>query len=153
DIFGTTVLVRRAQGPVTFTSTTGFLNWKTQDATDLDYTPLPIATRDNNEKDFQFTQEARFASADGAPIRLSDAARLRWQSGVFLFTQDYKQDAVNSFSPFVVAPFPVSQHSPRSALDDFGIGVFGQGTVTFSDRFDLIAGARFDYEDKSATLE
>jgi iron complex outermembrane recepter protein len=153
DMFGTTVLVRRGKGPVTFTSTTGFLNWKTQDATDLDYTPLPIVTRDNTEKDFQFTQEVRFASGDGAAIALSDAARLRWQGGLFLFTQNYEQDAVNSFSPFVILPFPVSQHSPRSALDDFGIGLFGQGTVTLNDRLDLIAGARFDYEDKSATLE
>ena len=52
-----------------------------------------------------------------------------------------------------MAPFAVGQHSPRSALDDFGLGLFGQGTVTFSERFDLAAGARFDYENKSAILE
>ena len=153
DVLGTTILARRASGPVVFSSTTGFLNWKTQDVTDLDYTPHPIATRDNTEKDFQFTQEIRFASAETAPVRLSDAARLRWQSGVFLFTQSYEQDAINNYSPFDMAPFPVSQHSPRSALDDFGLGLFGQATVTFNDKLDLAAGARFDYEDKSALLE
>jgi iron complex outermembrane receptor protein len=153
DIFGTTILLRRARGPVTFTSTTGVVNWKTQDVTDLDYTPLPIVTRDNSEEDFQFTQELRVASSENASIALSDAARLRWQAGVFLFTQRYEQDAINSFSPQVIAPFPVSQHSPRSALDDFGVGLFGQGTVTLSERLDLSAGARLDYEDKSATLE
>ena len=31
--------------------------------------------------------------------------------------------------------------------------MFGQATVTFNDRLDLAAGARFDYEDKSALLE
>ena len=153
DVIGTTILARRARGPVVFTSTTGFLNWKTQDVTDLDYTPLPILTRDNTEKDFQFTQEIRFASAETAPVRLADAAQLRWQSGVFLFTQSYEQDAINNYSPFVVAPFAVSQHTPRSALDDFGLGLFGQATVTFNDKLDLAAGARFDYEDKSALLE
>ena len=153
DVFGTTILARRAGGPVVFSSTTGFLNWKTQDVTDLDYTPRPILTRDNTEKDFQFTQEIRFASAEAAPVRLADAAQLRWQSGVFLFTQSYEQDAINNYSPFVVAPFPVSQHSPRSALDDFGLGLFGQATVTFNEKLDLAAGARFDYEDKSALLE
>ena len=51
-------------------------------------------------------------------------------TGVFLFTQSYEQDAINSFSPFVVAPLAVSQHSPRAAPDDFGLGLFGQGTVT-----------------------
>ena len=153
DVMGTTILARRASGPVVFSSTTGFLNWKTQDVTDLDYTPRPILTRDNTEKDFQFTQEIRFASAETAPVRLTDAAQLRWQSGVFLFTQSYEQDAINNYSPFVVAPFPVSQHTPRSALDDFGLGLFGQATVTFNEKLDLAAGARFDYEDKSALLE
>jgi iron complex outermembrane receptor protein len=153
DVFGTTILARRASGPVTFSSTTGFVNWKTQDLTDLDYTPLPIIRRDNSEEDFQFTQEVRFASADSTAVQLSDNTRLRWQSGVFLFTQSYEQDAVNSFSPFVVAPLAVSQHSPRAALDDFGLGLFGQGTVTVGTTLDLSAGARFDYERKKALLE
>jgi iron complex outermembrane receptor protein len=155
DVLGTTVLLRRAAGPITFTSTTGFLDWKTQDVTDLDYTPAPLIRRDNTEDAFQFTQEIRFASADSAAVSLSDRARLRWQSGVFLFTNDYGQDAINQFSPFVFGglPFPVDEHSPLSELNDFGLGLFGQGTITVNDRFDLAAGARFDYEDKSARLE
>jgi len=153
DIVGTTILARRAAGRMVFSSTTGFLNWKTVDQTDLDYTPQPILTRDNTEKDFQFTEEVRFASSEKSPVQLSDAASLRWQSGLFLFTQSYDQDAINHYSPFVVAPFALSQHSPRSALDDFGLGLFGQGTVTFHDRLDVAAGARFDYENKSALLE
>jgi iron complex outermembrane recepter protein len=153
DVIGTTIQTRHGGGPVVFSSTTGFLNWKTQDVTDLDYTPRPIITRDNTEKDFQFTQEVRFASADSRAIQLANSARLRWQSGVFLFTQAYQQDAINSFAPFVFAPFPVSQHSPLSKLDDFGLGVFGQGTVTFHERLDLTAGARVDSEHKSANLQ
>ena len=155
DVLNTTVLLRRMSGPITFSSTTGFVDWRTQDVTDLDYTPSPIITRDNTENAFQFTQEVRFASADSAALKLSDSSRLRWQSGVFFFTQDYDQDAINQFSPFVFGgvPFAVNEHSPRSALDDFGVGLFGQGTITFNDRFDLAAGARFDYENKSALLE
>jgi iron complex outermembrane receptor protein len=153
DVIGTTIQARHVGGPIVFSSTTGFLNWKTQDVTDLDYTPRPLLTRDNTEKDFQFTQEIRLASANTASLQLADSARLRWQTGVFLFTQAYKQDAINSYAPFLFAPFPVSQHTPLSELDDFGLGVFGQGTVTFNDRLDLTAGARLDYEDKSASLE
>ena len=83
DVLGTTIQARRVGGPVVFSSTTGFLNWKTQDVTDLDYTRSPILTRDNTEKDFQFTR--RFASPrrTTAPVQLSDSARLRWQAGVF----------------------------------------------------------------------
>ena len=149
DIFGTTILARRATGKITFSSTTGFLNWKTQDVTDLDYTPAPIVNRDNTEDSFQFTQEVRFASADSNPLRLGNNAALRWQSGVFLFTQNYEQDAVN----MIMVPFRFDSHSPRSDLDDFGLGIFGQGTVTFNERLDLSVGARFDYENKNAVLE
>ena len=67
--------------------------------------------------------------------------------------EDYEQDAINSYSPVVVAPFAVSQHTSRSSLDDFGVGLFGQATITLSEKLDLGAGARFDDEDKSATLE
>ena len=149
DIFGTTILARRTTKKVTFSSTSGFLNWKTQDVTDLDYTPLPIVNRDNTEDSFQFTQEARFASANNSPVRLGDTAELRWQSGVFLFTQNYEQDAVN----MILAPFRFDSHSPRSDLDDVGLGIFGQGTITFNERLDLSVGARFDYENKNAVLE
>jgi iron complex outermembrane recepter protein len=153
DVFGTTIQVRRSGGPLAFSSTTGILKWTTRDLTDLDYTPQPLLRRDNAEEDLQFTQELRVASSEQAPIQLSDDASLRWQAGVFFFTQGYQQDAVNAFAPFLVAPFAVSQHAPRSALDDRGVGLFGQATVTLGERFDLSAGARVDHESKDATLE
>ena len=42
DVIGTTIQARHVGGPIVFSSTTGFLNWKTQDVTDLDYTPRPF---------------------------------------------------------------------------------------------------------------
>ena len=155
DVLATTVLTRREGARIALSTTTGFVRWTTEDATDLDYTRLPLVTRDNQEKDFQFTQEVRFASAASAPVTLSDQATLRWQSGVFVFTQNYDQDAVNKFAPFLLSPtlgFPVSQHSPLSALDDFGVGIYGQATTTFRDKLDISAGARMDQENKDASL-
>jgi len=146
-------MARRLGRRIAFFSTTGFVNWETRDTTDLDYTPFPLLTRDNAENDFQFSQEVRFASADTAPFQLGANTRLRWQAGASFFTQAYEQDAVNTYAAGLVAPFSVSQHTPRSALDDLGLGLFGQGTLTFGEQFDLVAGARFDYEDKSAKLE
>jgi iron complex outermembrane receptor protein len=156
DIVSTTALLRHEGRRVTLTSTTGVVNWNTDDLTDLDYTPLPLITRQNEEDAMQFTQEVRLASAANAPVTLSDGATLRWQSGVFFFTQNYDQLAVNNFSPFVLSPFvpfPVSQTSPQAALDDAGIGVYGQGTLTFARNLDVTAGARFDYEQKDAQLD
>jgi len=76
-------------------STTGVVNWKTRDIIDLDYTARPLIVRDNKERDVQITQEARIASAPGAPARLGEGVRLRSQTGVFFFSQKYDQDAIN----------------------------------------------------------
>jgi iron complex outermembrane recepter protein len=155
DILAETVHLSYMGPRIEFSTTTGFLKWKTDDLTDLDYTALPLITRTNAEKDFQFTEEARVASSKAAPVRLSDRVTLKWQGGVFAFTQNYEQDAVNNFSPFVLSPFlgfPISQHSPQSMLDDRGLGVYGQVTFTISNRLDLVAGARGDREHKEANL-
>src|SRR5262245_24931454 len=155
DILAPTVQIRSEGSRCALGATTGLVSWKTRDVTDLDYTARPLITRDNKEKDVQFTQEARFASAPGAPARLGERVRLRWQTGVFFFSQNYDQDAINNFSPFLLSPqlgFPVAQHSPRSALNDKGVGVYGQVTTTFSENFDLTFGARVDHENKEANL-
>jgi iron complex outermembrane receptor protein len=146
NIMATTVLARRAGSRVNLSTTTGFVNWRTVDATDLDYTPLPLIRRDNAEEAFQFTQEVRVASVN---------APLRWQAGAFLFTQNYEQDAVNTLAPFLLSPFipfAIAQHAPQSALDDVGVGLYGQATATVAGRLDLTAGARFDHEQKDAVL-
>jgi iron complex outermembrane recepter protein len=155
DILAQTVQITYAGPRIDFSTTTGFLKWKTEDLTDLDYTALPLITRNNAEKDFQFTEEARVASAKGAPLVLSDRVSMKWQAGAFAFTQNYEQDAVNNFSPFVLSPFvnfPISQHSPQSTLDDRGMGVYGQTTWTVARNLDILAGARVDHEHKEANL-
>jgi len=155
NIFATTILNRHEGTNLTLSATTGFLKWKTVDSTDLDYTPLPLLTRDNTEESFQFTQEVRVANAVNAPLDLSDSVALKWQGGVFLFTQNYEQEATRNFSAGVLSPFlpfPVVQTSPQADLDDVGVGLFGQGVVTVSERLDLTAGLRFDYEQKDANL-
>src|SRR5262249_52281146 len=91
DIVAPTVHVSFTGSKVDFVTTTGFLKWKTEDSTDLDYTAQPLITRNNKEEDFQFTEEARFSSAKSAPIALSPRVALKWQLGVFAFTQNYKQ--------------------------------------------------------------
>ncbi len=155
DIIAPTLQVARTGRRVDFSAVTGFLKWKTEDLTDLDYTALPLATRNNAEEDFQFTEEIRFASAKAAPIALSDHVTMKWQAGLVVFTQNYTQDAVNTYSPFVLSQFlafPISQHSPQSALDDRGAGAYGQATWTFSRALDVIVGARADREHRKADL-
>jgi iron complex outermembrane recepter protein len=155
DINATTFVARHAGSKLTFTSTTGFVKWRTDDLTDLDYTAAPLLTRTNAEKDTQFTQEFRFASGQDGAVKLSDAASFKWQGGLFLFSQNYDQDAVNNFAPFVLSefiPFPVAQHSPEAALDDTGVGVYGSGTFAVNQKLEFTLGARFDRENRKADL-
>ena len=155
DLVAPTFLVNHSGSAVDFSATTGLVWWKTDDLTDLDYTPLPLIRRANVEDNRQFTQEFRVASAKNAGHALSRSVTVRWQAGLFLFSQAYTQDAVNSFSPFVLSqflPFPIDQHSPEAALDDRGMGAYGRGTFTFSKRLDATIGLRADHESKSATL-
>ncbi len=156
DVKATTVMLRGEGERVTFTSSTGFVSWQTEDATDLDYSPLPLATRNNAEESLQFTQEVRAASPVNAPLQLSDILALKWQSGFMLFTQGYEQLAVNTIAPFVFSPFvgfAVQQYSPDSTLDDLGLGIFGQATFIVDDKLDVTFGARLDHEMKEAVLD
>jgi iron complex outermembrane receptor protein len=155
DIWSSTLLVRHEGTRYAFSSTTGGVWWTTRDFTDLDYTAQPLLTRDNAEKDTQFTQEFRLASAAQAPLRLSRQFAVEWQVGAALFSQHYTQDAVTGFAPQVLSPyidFPVNQHSPEAALDDLGVGVYAMGTLTAWSELDLTLGARFDREQKKADL-
>lgn len=155
DLFAATVHNKAEGQKVTFLSTTGFVNWKTEDATDIDYSPFPAATRRNVEDATQFTQELRLASPISAPVKLSDGVGLRWQAGMFFFRQNYKQDASNTVAPFVLSPlipFAVVSTSPRGTLEDFGMSVYSQGTLAFSNKLDVSVGARIDQEIRSADL-
>lgn len=156
DLGSATFLARYEGDRVSVTSTSGYLQWKTRDVTDLDYTPMSLITRDNSEEATQFSQEVRLASAANAPVNLTDSTKLSWQVGGVMFTQNYEQDAINRFSPFLLSPFlgfTVRQHSPKGTIDDLGIGGFAQATLSFANRVDLAVGARADRETKEAALD
>ncbi len=135
-------------------ATSGFIKWNTHDQTDLDYSPLPAATRDNTEESTQFTQEVRVSSPDNAPMALG-SAMLKWQAGIEYFNQDYNQDAINNLGAFVLSPqvnSPVRLHSPEAEITTAGIGLFARATLTFMEKADVTAGLRYDRESSDATL-
>jgi iron complex outermembrane receptor protein len=156
NINGTTFNLRGSGERFAIEATSGFVKWNTEDSTDLDYSPLPLATRNNLEDSFQFTQEIRVASPDGAPTKISDRVMLKWQGGVEFFKQNYDQVAVNTLAAGVLSPqipVQVAMTSPESAIDSSGIGVFGRVTLSFDDKADFMAGLRFDHESSDAVLK
>ena len=155
DINNTTFNLRGTGQNFAIESTTGFVRWNTDDQTDLDYSPLPLARRDNSEESTQITQQIRISSPDNAPLTMMGSMNIKWQAGVEYFNQQYDQDAVNTLSAFVLSPqigFPVAMHSPQASIDSAGIGLFGRATLTFNDKADLTAGVRLDHESSDAHL-
>jgi iron complex outermembrane receptor protein len=139
------VLQAEYHGPeVDFVSVTGLISWHTEDLTNLDYANVfgfPVI-HDNTEDMTQFTQEFRLSSPADAPARLGHDAKFRWLVGTSVFTSTYDQNLSDILSG-----------TSRSVLDDTGVGLFGQGTVTLWDRLDLTAGLRYDFESKYAQLD
>jgi len=107
---------------------------------------LPLATRNNAEEDFQFTEEVRFASAKAAPITLTEHVTMKWQAGVVLFTQSYTQDAVNKL--LALRAVAVPRFSGQPAFAAVGARRSRRPASTARPRgpspatLDLIAGAR-----------
>ncbi len=149
-------LVASYKGPqVDFTSITAYQFWRSHEVTDLDYTPADLIRRDNSEKQKNFYQELRLSSSEKHPVVLCKEAKLSWIIGASGFTSDYKQLAGNEFRPNAVAlfglPAPLTSFE-QASLSDWGVGVFGQSTLTIWDKLDLTAGIRYDYEQKGAHL-
>ena len=152
DVTAPTLQLDYRSPTVQFSSVTGGVWWRTSDATDLDYTPAPLMTRQNNEQARQLTQEFRLASPADRPVAPTADCTLRWQTGLFLFDQDYDQSAWNNLSPAVAqAPFPLRDQADAT-LRDQGAGIFGQGVFTIGRSWDLTLGLRFDREQKDADL-
>lgn len=162
DVLAPTLLAEHHGTALDFTMITGLVYWTTDDLTDLDYTANPAlySTRQNAEKEHQFTEELRLASAKDAPLVLGDNLKLKWQTGLFVFTQSYQQDSFNNLSS-AFAPLPgmppgmLLRYSSQQAADlqDLGVGMNGQTTLTAWDKLDATVGVRVDWERKQADLQ
>jgi iron complex outermembrane recepter protein len=154
DIVSGTLLTRH-QGTYNFETITGFVHWRGNDATDIDVSARPRFTRDDVQKDLQLSQEIRLGSGSSS-FQLADNVRLKWQTGLFVYAQNYDQDTGTIFQPFLFSPSVsaiTTEHLPLSNLDDRGVGVYGQTTATFGEDFDVTFGMRLDRDDKKANIQ
>jgi iron complex outermembrane receptor protein len=139
------------------TSITGGVWWKNHSLTDLDYQTATYdnyglyATRENSEMQHEFTQEFRISSSRDRPLRVNQALTWDWQAGVFVFNQDYQQDASNNISS-AFNFFPATISTSSGDLSDSGVGVYGKIKFTGWKKLSLTAGLRFDYENKNTEL-
>ena len=147
---------RAARGrALTFSTTTGFVRWKTEDATDLDYSPLPLVTRENAEEAFQFTQEVRLASAANARVRAVRRGRAQVAERRVPVHAELRSGRRRTTSRR--SSFPRSSVPRQPDIAAGGAGRRGRRRVrpghrdaARSHRCD--GGARFDYENKEGQL-
>lgn len=157
SVKSTTLQITYQGSAMDFTSITGGVWWRDHSFTDLDYQEATLANyglfavRDNVDHQYQFTQEFRFASGRDKSIVLGDAMNLSWQAGVFVFRQNFQQEAANDISS-IFGFFPPSSSRSFADLDDWGVGVYGQARFTAWQKLDITAGLRFDHENKDASL-
>ncbi len=149
DILAPTLELEYSGDRIDFISITGLVKWKTHSATDLDYSPLPMLTRESKIRNFQLSQEFRWSSSRNSPIFLNDDVKLAWQAGALFFLQDYRETSVNQIS----YPFPVDLTSPSARLEDRGFGTYLNAVLTYRDVWDLALGIRCDYEEKDADIQ
>ena len=148
-------MARHAGPKFAFTSTTGFVHWKTDDLTDLDYSPAPLLTRNNAEKDTQFTQEFRFASAPGRRGEALGRGVVQVAGRPVPLLAELRPGRGEQLRAVRAVPVPSVSRlpaCPQAALDDTGVGVYGSGTFAVNEKLDVTLGARFDHENRKADL-
>jgi iron complex outermembrane receptor protein len=139
---------------IEFSSVTAVQHWREKENTDLDETNFNGARRFNNEKQTNYIEEFRILSPTGRPIVINDDVKFAWVAGTLFFvTNDHQliNNQLESTTETGGLPVPLDNFQ-EAKINTYGIGVYGQGTLTFWDKLDITGGARIDYEYNSATL-
>jgi iron complex outermembrane receptor protein len=120
---------------------------------DADFSPADIITLINNYgKDWNnvkvLTQEFKFSSAAGS------SAPLKWTAGTFLFHQSSptKQNTSYGADAGLYGATPGDATINTTEAKGSGIAFYGQAIYSLTDRLDLTAGLRYDYEHKEQSV-
>ena len=97
-----------------------------------------------------FTQEFRFNSAAG------NTSAVKWTAGTYFFYQDNPSKQATHFgkdAALVGAPDTDFSIINTTTVKNTGIAFYGQANFTLIKKLDLIAGLRYDYENKKLDVE
>lgn len=159
DFGGVSLNIDAKIGSGTLTSTTAWRYWIWDPSNDRDFIGLPVLTKSQgNSRHKQWTQEIRYAG--------QFFSKLSGVIGVFLIGQDLTADPVQ-IEESGAAQWRFSQSSTSalwktpglldgfgtkttSRLQTLGAAVFSQIDWAISDKFHLLPGIRFNYDNKDA---
>ena len=157
DIFNTTVTTRREGAALTLTTTTGFVQWQTEDETDLDYTPFAGGHPDQCRRRLPVHAGSAGGIGRGVADRAVDQRVAQMAGGRFPFHAELRSECREPprSRPYSTHGFRSRSTKPRRLPTStiVGVGLYGQGTLTLNRSLDLTLGARFDHERKQALLE
>jgi iron complex outermembrane receptor protein len=135
---------------VDFTSVTAFNYWNSKELTDLDETQFNAARRSNVEQQRTVTEEVRMLSPNDHPVVVSPDVKFGWITGALLFATG-DEPRVGNTETALASPVGFTANQDAN-VNTVGIGVYGQGTLTFWDKLDFTLGGRVDYEYQHADL-
>ncbi|WP_239057190.1 TonB-dependent receptor [Desulfovibrio sp. JC010] len=122
-------------------SITGYRHFDSNEKIDADFTPSDIMRKNYNLKDRDFSQEFRFVSPE-------DNGPLNWLAGGHFFLLNSNTEITNLYGADHRAAG--SNMKFKTDKDNTGAALFGQGTYSFRDDFDITVGLRYEYEYASA---
>ena len=156
DIFNGSLSINHFGSGFQFSSQTAYqTNHRYYDQPiDGDFSPIDGVTIINNYGDDwnrvkAWTQEFKFSSP------ASTTSPLSWTIGSYLFSQDNPvKQAVHFGDDAALVGAPDKNFSIINTTEgkNRGIAFFGQGTYSITEKLDLIAGVRFDYEKKELSV-
>jgi iron complex outermembrane recepter protein len=154
DVIGPSLSIKHHGSALDFTSITAYQRWRGEDLTDADFTSADLNRRRSIEKQHQITQEVRLSSPEGRDYVFTDDLTINWLIGFLYFSSDYEIDAETEYGPlFAFSPLPfVGLDQTDARIEELGVSLFGQTTMTLYDKFDLVVGLRYDYENKDADI-
>lgn len=150
------VFTARFQGDnIDFTSITAFQWWQTRSKTDGDYSPADLMRISDRAISHAWIQELRFATPSDVPVLLSDRVTMHWLAGAFAFDSRAESVKVTDYRPLGVfyTLWPAAfQQEDSAAMENIGVGFFGQTTFTLDKVWELGLGLRDDFERRAADL-
>ena len=128
---------------VEITSVSAYQQWHSHEVTDLDETRFDLLRRQNNASEHNLIQELRLSSPTDKPLVLNkDASSSGW-SACSHFGRIRTRTSATKRGPLASQlrrTFAFTSFTDSNILN-YGVGVFGDATLTLWDKLDLTAGA------------
>ncbi|MEM6736908.1 MAG: TonB-dependent receptor [Bacteroidota bacterium] len=135
----------------TLNSTTSYQSTDMDRFDDFDLTTLDAQAAGTDLTYQSIAQEIRLQS--------TSKSQLNWTTGIFLYRNEddrfdtFENGTDGGMSNPMLAPLLPFNRFDETTIEQTGIAIYGQASYTLSDKFNLTAGIRFDYEENNSSVD